>query len=211
MIQDSASSAVLCALLAARERATGFAANESGCTGRLVAYTSAHAHSSVEKAVRFAGLGGGNLRFIEADEHFAMRPEARRHQIARDRQAGTALFRFRHRRHDFLERASTRCPRSAASAGSRPLAARGRAMSGAAALCPEFRHLIEGLEGRQLRFNPHKWMFTNFDCDCFYVGPGGADQDPEHPAGVPAERGDGVGRGDRLSRLAVRWAAGFAP
>jgi aromatic-L-amino-acid decarboxylase len=44
------------------------------------------------------------------------------------------------------------------------------AMSGTAALCPEFRHIHEGVElADSYCFNPHKWMFTNFDCDCFYV------------------------------------------
>jgi len=75
VIQDTASSAVLCALLAARERATGGQCNLTGADGRLVAYTSTQAHSSVEKAVRVAGLGVKNLRLIEVDEHYAMRPE----------------------------------------------------------------------------------------------------------------------------------------
>ncbi len=57
VIQDTASSASLCALLAARERATNFASNKRGCDGRLVAYTSTQAHSSIEKAVQIAGLG----------------------------------------------------------------------------------------------------------------------------------------------------------
>jgi aromatic-L-amino-acid decarboxylase len=44
------------------------------------------------------------------------------------------------------------------------------AMAGTAALCPEFRHLLAGLEfADSYCFNPHKWMFTNFDFDCFYV------------------------------------------
>src|SRR6202142_1107890 len=88
VIQDSASSGVLCALLAARERATGFQSNERGCDGRLVAYPSTQAHSSVEKAVKIAGLGKANLRLIEADTGFAMRPEALAQHIARDRHAG---------------------------------------------------------------------------------------------------------------------------
>ena len=87
-IQDSASSATLCALLAARERATGLASNEGGCDGRLVAYASTQAHSSVEKAVKIAGLGRQNLRFIDVDERYAMRPDLLREQIQQDRQAG---------------------------------------------------------------------------------------------------------------------------
>src|SRR5207237_10434793 len=88
VIQDTASSASLCALLAARERATNFASNKRGCDGRLVAYTSTQAHSSIEKAVQIAGLGRDNLRLIEVDEKFAMRPDALAQRIQQDRQAG---------------------------------------------------------------------------------------------------------------------------
>ncbi len=59
VIQDTASSASLCALLTARERATNFVSNKHGCDGRLVAYTSTQAHSSIEKAVQIAGGIGG--------------------------------------------------------------------------------------------------------------------------------------------------------
>src|SRR6202165_3763342 len=68
VIQDTASSASLCALLAARERATNFASNARGCDGKLVAYTSSQAHSSLEKAVQIAGVGRDNLRLIEVDQ-----------------------------------------------------------------------------------------------------------------------------------------------
>src|SRR5439155_880957 len=61
VIQDTASSASLCALLAARERATDFATNKRGCDGKLVAYTSSQAHSSIEKDVQIAGIGRDNL------------------------------------------------------------------------------------------------------------------------------------------------------
>src|SRR5205807_6313217 len=88
VIQDTASSASLCALLAARERATNFASNKRGCDGRLVAYTSAQAHSSIEKDVQIAGLGRGNLRMIEVDKNFAMRADALSRQIEQDRRAG---------------------------------------------------------------------------------------------------------------------------
>jgi len=171
VIQDTASSATLCALLAARERATGFASNETGCNGRLVAYASNQAHSSVEKAVRIAGLGRRNLRLIEVDERYAMRPEMLAAQIARDRQAGLVPC--------FV------CATIGTTSSNAidPLPAIGRicreeglwlhvdaAMAGTAAICPEFRYLHDGLEyADSYCFNPHKWMFTNFDCDCFYV------------------------------------------
>jgi len=171
VIQDSASSAVLCALLAARERATGFQSNERGCDGRLVAYTSTQAHSSVEKAVKIAGLGKANLRLIEVDRGFAMHPLALAQQIARDRQAGLQPC--------FVSATVGTTSSNAFD----PLPELGRicreqglwlhvdgAMCGTAALCPEFRRIHEGLElADSYCFNPHKWMFTNFDCDCFYV------------------------------------------
>src|SRR5271167_9141 len=87
VIQDTASSASLCALLAGRERATNFASNRQGCTGKLVAYTSSQAHSSIEKDVRIAGMGLDNLRLIDVDENFAMRPSALAKQIEADRKA----------------------------------------------------------------------------------------------------------------------------
>ncbi len=171
VIQDSASSATLCALLAARERATHYRSNEKGCDGRLVAYTSTQAHSSIEKAIRIAGLGVDNLRLVDVDERFAMRPEALATQIEADRQAGLAPC--------FV------CATvgTTSSNAMDPLPEIGRlcrleglwfhvdaAMSGTAALCPEYRHFFDGLElADSFCFNPHKWMFTNFDCDCFYV------------------------------------------
>jgi len=171
VIQDSASSATLCALLAAREQATNFASNEQGCDGRLVAYTSSQAHSSIEKAVKIAGIGRENLRLIDVDDDFAMRPDLLAAQIANDRRAGRIPF--------FV----TATVGTTSSNGIDPLAKIGKlcrannlwlhvdaAMAGTAALCPEFRWIQNGLElADSYCFNPHKWMFTNFDCDCFYV------------------------------------------
>src|SRR5450432_2850862 len=92
VIQDTASSASLCALLAAREKATNFASNARGCDGRLVAYTSSQAHSSLEKGAQIAGIGKESLRAIEVDEKFAIRPETLKQQIERDRSAGLIPF-----------------------------------------------------------------------------------------------------------------------
>ncbi len=171
VIQDTASSASLCALLAARERATNFTSNKRGCDGKLVAYTSSQAHSSVEKDVRIVGLGLDNLRMIEVDANFAMRPEALARQIEQDRRAGLVPC--------FV------CATIGTTSSNAidPLPDIGRlcrennlwlhvdgAMSGTAALCPEFRHIHHGVElADSYTFNPHKWMFTNFDCNCFYV------------------------------------------
>jgi aromatic-L-amino-acid/L-tryptophan decarboxylase len=171
VIQDSASSASLTALLAARERATGYASNEAGCDGRLVAYVSSQTHSSVEKAAKIAGLGRKNLRAVEVDEQYAMRPEALLRHIESDLSAGLVPC--------FV------CATVGTTSSNAidPLPEIGRicrehglwlhvdgAMAGTAALCPEFRHIHDGLElADSYAFNPHKWMFTNFDCDCFYV------------------------------------------
>jgi len=171
VIQNTASSASLCALLAGRERATNFTSNERGCDGRLVAYTSNQAHSSLEKAAKIAGLGCQNLRTIEVDEGYAMRPDALARQIKSDREAGLVPC--------FV------CATVGTTSSNAidPVPEIGRicqeeglwlhvdaAMSGTAALCPEFRFIHEGIElADSYCFNPHKWMFTNFDCDCFYV------------------------------------------
>ena len=171
VIQDTASSASLCALLAARERATNFTTNQRGCDGRLVAYTSSQAHSSIEKDVKIAGLGVQNLRLVEVDEDFAMRPDALARQIEQDRRAG------------LIPCFVCATVGTTSSNAIDPVPEIGRlcrdqgiwlhvdaAMSGTAALCPEFRHIHNGLEfADSYCFNPHKWMFTNFDCDCFYV------------------------------------------
>jgi len=171
VIQDTASSSALCALLAARERTTGFATNERGCDGKLVAYTSTQAHSAVEKAVKIAGLGRSNLRLVEVDGKFAMRPDALREQIQRDRAAGlTPCFVC----------ATVGTTSSTAIDPVREIGSICReqriwlhidaAMAGPAAICPELRWIQDGLElADSYCFNPHKWMFTNFDCDCFYV------------------------------------------
>ncbi|HYA26140.1 MAG TPA: pyridoxal-dependent decarboxylase [Terriglobales bacterium] len=171
VIQDTASCASLCAMLAARERATNFASNRRGCDGKLVAYTSTQAHSSIEKDAQIAGIGRDNLRLIEVDEKFAMRADMLARQIEQDRRAGLVPC--------FV------CATVGTTSSNAidPVPEIGRicrennlwlhvdaAMSGTAALCPEFRHIHRGLEfADSYCFNPHKWMFTNFDCDCFWV------------------------------------------
>ena len=171
VIQDTASSASLCALLAARERATQFASNKKGCDGRLIAYASTQTHSSVEKDVKIAGLGSDNLRLIEVDQNFAMRADALARRIADDKKAGLVPC---------FVCSTVGTTSSNAIDPVREIARVCReyglwlhvdaAMSGTAALCPEFRFIHDGLEfADSYTFNPHKWMFTNFDCNCFYV------------------------------------------
>jgi aromatic-L-amino-acid/L-tryptophan decarboxylase len=171
VIQDSASSANLCAVLAGRERATSFGSNEDGCDQRLTAYTSAHAHSSIEKAVKVAGIGRKNLRLIDVDENFAMRPEVLARAIEQDKQRGRIPC--------FVGATSG----TTSTLAFDPLPEIGgicrkhniwfhvdAAMAGTAALCEEFRWIHRGLElADSYCFDCHKWMFTNFDCTCFYV------------------------------------------
>jgi len=171
VIQDAASSASLCAVLAARERASNFQVNARGSNGKLVAYTSTQGHSSIEKAVKIAGIGKDNLHLIEVDKNFAMQPARLEARIEEDLRAGLTPF--------FV------CATvgTTSSHALDPLKEIGEickryqlwlhvdaAMAGTAALCPEFRFIHQGLEyADSYCFNPHKWMFTNFDCDCFYV------------------------------------------
>ncbi len=172
VIQDTASSASLCALLAGRERATGYRSNARGCDGRLVAYCSTQTHSSVEKAAKVAGLGSANLRAIAVDENFAMRAGELARHIAQDIAAGLVPC---------FVCATVGTTSSNAIDPVAEIAGICRehgiwlhvdaAMSGTAALCPEFRYIHAGVEhADSYCFNPHKWMFTNFDCDVFYVG-----------------------------------------
>ncbi len=171
VIQDSASSAALCAILAARERSTGGRSNSLGADGSLTAYISTQTHSSIEKGVRIAGLGADQLRQIEVDANYAMRPDRLAEAIALDRAAGL--------RPCFV------CATvgTTSSTAIDPIREIGRicrkenawfhvdgAMAGTATICPEFHPLHDGVElAESYCFNPHKWMFTNFDCDCFFV------------------------------------------
>ena len=174
VLQDTASSSILCALLAARERATGFRSNAEGvaaCTQRLVAYTSTQTHSSLAKAMRIAGLGEAALRLVDVDGNHALRPKALEARISADRQTGLTPF--------FV------CATIGTTSSNAidPVEAIGElarrcgmwlhvdaAMSGTAALCPEFRWINRGVElADSYCFNPHKWMFTNFDCDVLWV------------------------------------------
>lgn len=171
VIQDTASNATLCAVLAARERATGFQSNQSGIAQKLCAYTSNQAHSSVEKAIQIAGIGRENLRLIETDDSFAMKPEALGKAIGKDLAAGLKPFFVCATIGTTSSNAIDPAPQIGAICREHGLWLHvDAAMSGTAALCPEFRHLHNGIESADSYcFNPHKWMFTNFDCDCFYV------------------------------------------
>lgn len=171
VIHDSASSAALTALLAARERVTHYQSNEDGLSQPLVAYTSTQAHSSIEKGAKIAGFGRKHLHLIDVDENFAMRPDRLEHAIQEDLAAG-------------LQPAFVAATLGTTSSnGIDPLGQIGpicekynlwlhvdAAMAGSAAICPEYQGMHQGLEyASSYCFNPHKWMFTNFDCTCFFV------------------------------------------
>ncbi len=171
VIQDSASSASLCAMLAGRERALNYNGNEHGLEGRLVVYGSSQAHCSIEKATMIAGIGRQNLRLVDVDENYAMCPDDLVRKIKQDRNA------------NLLPCFAVATVGTTSSTALDPLSEIGRicqaenvwlhidaAMAGTAALCPEFQYIHDGIEyADSYCFNPHKWMFTNFDCDCFYV------------------------------------------
>jgi aromatic-L-amino-acid decarboxylase len=164
VIQDTASSATLCALVAARERA-------SGAGGPMALYASTQANSSVEKAAVIAGLGRGGFRAIAVDGAFAMRPEALDRAIGADRAAGVTPAMV----------VATVGTTSSAAVDPVPDIAQvcrrhgvwlhvDAAYAGSAAVCPELRWLHQGLElVDSYTVNPHKWLLTNFDCNAFYV------------------------------------------
>jgi len=141
VIQDTASTSALTAVIAARERATAFSSNERGIEKKLTAYISTQTHSSIEKAIKIAGIGRENLRLIDVDEKFSMRPELLKKQIQEDKAAGFTPF--------FICAAMGTTSSNAID----PIAAIGEiaqnencwlhidaAMSGTAMLCPEYRH-----------------------------------------------------------------------
>ena len=179
-IQDTASTAGLVALLAARERATDYSEARGGLQAEplpLTVYTTEHAHSSVAKAALLAGFGRDNLRMVEVDPTtYAMRPEAFAAAVAEDRAAG---------RRPAAVVLSVGTTGTTAVDPVADIAAVARrediwvhvdaAMAGSALLLPEMRWLVEGLEDADsLSWNPHKWLGTILDCSLLYV------RDPQH-------------------------------
>jgi aromatic-L-amino-acid decarboxylase len=175
VIQDTASSGVLCALVAARERATNFASDAQGVhqgERPLVAYASVDSHSSVEKAGRITGLGNAWIRRIPVDACGAMSTQALDAAMRQDAAAGrTPCF-------VCATVGSTACgavdPVERIADVARTHGAWlhvDAAWAGAAAICPELRsRVIAGAEcADSWGFNPHKWMLVNFDCHAFWV------------------------------------------
>lgn len=172
-IQDSASGATLCALVAAIHKASGGTAATEGLSGSppLVVYTSAEAHSSVEKAARIAGLGSRQVRKIAVLEDYSMDPAALSRAIEQDRLAGRVP-------------ACVVATLGTTGLGAMdPVEAIGQiaraadvhlhvdaAWAGSALMLPEVRETVSGLETvDSFVFNPHKWLLTNFDCSAFFM------------------------------------------
>ncbi len=175
VIQGSASEATLVAILAARWRATGGAVNTDGDTSRLVAYSTSQAHSSFEKGLRIAGVGTDRMRIVEHDEHFAMRPDALAAAIATDRAAGLTPFFVCTSHGTTSSMAFDPTSDLAAVCGDDIWLHVDGAMSGIAALAPEFRWVNDGIDrADSYCTNPHKWMGVNFDCTLFWTADRGA-------------------------------------
>jgi aromatic-L-amino-acid decarboxylase len=179
VIQDTASSCTLVALLCARERASDYGLVRAGLQGPerpLVVYTSSQSHSSVEKAALLAGFGRDFLRLLPTDQHYAMRPDALAAAIERDRAQGLTPC------------AIVATTGTTAATALDPLAALAElagqyniwlhvdgAMAGSAMILPECRWMWEGVEGADsLVLNPHKWLGATFDCSLYFV------RDPQH-------------------------------
>jgi len=172
VIQDSASSATLCSLLTAREKASGRAINHHGFSGeRFTVYCSREAHSSVEKDVRIAGFGSHRLRRIAVDENYAMDPLALDAAVRRDLEEGyhplavvAALGTTGSTAIDPLDTVAAVCRRYGLWLHV------DAAYAGTSLLLPAMRWMLKGIEAvDSFVFNPHKWMFTNFDCSAYFV------------------------------------------
>jgi len=172
VIQDTASSATLCAVLAALHRESGGAVRAEGVQARYAVYVSPETHSSVEKAVRIAGLGDAALRVLEVDpDALSVTAGSLRRAIEVDRAAGVRPL------------LAVATVGSTSTTAVDPVRALGElcrehgvwlhvdaAYAGVATVCPELRWLNDGLElADSYCTNPHKWLLTNFDCDAFYV------------------------------------------
>jgi aromatic-L-amino-acid decarboxylase len=173
VIQDTASTATLCAILTAREKFSGFKINEEGFknfTGLRV-YCSTETHSSIEKDVKIAGLGRRNLIKVRVDDQFRMDPNALEEAIKNDLSAGLKPL-------CVIATIGT-----TGSTAVDPIDDIGRlcekyniwlhvdaALAGTALVLPEYRWMTDGVErADSFVFNPHKWMFTNFDSSAYFV------------------------------------------
>ena len=174
VIQDTASTSTLVALLTARERASDYSMDSGGlhgCDRPLVVYASAQSHSSVEKAALLAGFGRDNLRLVPHDSAFAMRTEALAELLEDDVRAGR-------RPCAIVATTGTTSVTALDPVAKIVVLAREHdtwvhvdaAMAGSAMILPECRWMWDGIEGADsIVVNPHKWLGAAFDCSVYYV------------------------------------------
>ena len=179
VIQDTASTSTLVALLCARERTSDYSFGRGGlqgCAEPLTVYTSAHCHSSVDKAALLAGFGRDHLRVVPCDAQYAMRADSLERLIDEDRAAGRRPCAIVATTGTTTTTAMDPIAEIAAVAARRSVWLHvDAAMAGSAMILPECRGLWEGVEGADsLVINPHKWLGAAFDCTTYYV------RDPEH-------------------------------
>jgi len=179
VIQDTASSCTLVALLCARERTSEFSLARAGLqaeTEPLVVYVSAHSHSSVEKAALLAGFGRANIRVIATDDRYAMRPDLLAHAVREDLAVGRKPCAVVATSGTTTTTAFDPLDTIASVATEHGLWMHvDAAMAGSAMILPECRGLWQGIErADSLVMNPHKWLGTAFDCSLYYV------RDPQH-------------------------------
>ena len=174
VIQDSASSATLCALLTAREKATSWKTNELGfmtISRKLIVYTSEEAHSSTEKGAKIAGFGKDNIRFIPTDNKFSMCANTLRKEIQSDLDKGfvptcvvASIGTTGVGAVDPIKKIATLCKEFDI------FLHIDAAWAGAAMILPEHRLMADGIElADSIVINPHKWLLTNFDCSAHFV------------------------------------------
>lgn len=173
VIQDSASSATLSAVLTMREKALAFSGNTTGLAGRdrLRIYASAQVHSSIDKACWVAGIGQDNLVKIETDADFAMKPQALQAAINADRAAGFTPAGLILCTGGTAIGASDNLPPLIKIAKAEGLYSHlDAAWAGSAMICPELRAIWQGVEGcDSIVFNPHKWLGAQFDCSVQFL------------------------------------------
>ncbi len=178
VIQDTATSATLSAVLTMRERALHWQGLHNGLSGSPVLriYASAQTHSSIDKAVRLAGIGQNNLVKIPTDENWAMRADALQEAIDEDRAAGFLPAGIVGCIGGTSIGASDRLDEILAIAATENLYSHvDAAWAGSAMICPEFRAIWSGIElADSIVFNPHKWLGANFDCSVQFL------REPEH-------------------------------
>lgn len=173
VIQDSASTATLAAIITARERITGYKINEDGFSGneKLRAYCSTEAHSSVEKGIRVAGMGRKSLVRVAVRPDFSLDPQDLERAITADIKNGykpfivvAALGTTSTTALDPIREIGELCSKYGIWLHV------DAALAGTALILPEFGWMIDGKEYiDSFVFNPHKWMFTNFDCTAYFV------------------------------------------